>query len=150
MLQRVADVLGLVGHEGAQRLDQLQLIGEQLVGRYAVGAVHRRHGQAEDVAVCHVEPSAGADDDDVAVADGHGRRESSVIGADNLLRSSGRHADEGAHAPRLADQRLLRVRYIDDAGPARAAAIAADQAEPGLGSLENQDVGGGMVDRVGE
>jgi HemY protein len=48
-------------------------------------------------------------------------------------------AECSAGSPRLGDERPI-VRNIDDAGPTLAAAGPADEAEPGFGALEHQDI----------
>jgi hypothetical protein len=146
MAQRVADILGLVGHQRAQGLNELELVGQQLVGGYAVRTVYGGYGQADDLAIAELEPSISPDDDYVTIAHRYRGRESGVVGAHDLLGTSGGHADQRAHTPSLADEGLLRVGDVDYPRPARAAAVAADQAEPSLGSLEHKDVRRWMAD----
>jgi hypothetical protein len=150
VLQRVPDVHSLISHERAQRLYELKLVGEQLVGRNAVGAVHGCHSEAKDVTVTHVQAAIGAHDDDVAISHRHRRGGPGVVWAHDLLRTPRRDADRSSHAPSLANQRRLRVGDFDDPRPAGAAPIAADQAEAGLRFLENEDVGRRMCHRMGE
>ncbi|MDQ2933729.1 MAG: hypothetical protein M3R49_01900 [Chloroflexota bacterium] len=63
-----------------------ELVGEQLVGRYAVGSVDRGGRPANEVGVPERDPSIGADDHDVPLADWHCDRMPGIVGTRDLDR----------------------------------------------------------------
>ena len=146
----VADVLRAVRHEGPQRVHELELVGQELVGRHAFRAVDGGGRQAQDIRVPEVDRPLGPEDDDVAVAHRHGDGVLRVVRAGDLARARAGEPEGHAGIPCAADERAI-ARDVDDPGPARSAAGPADEAEAGLRLLEDEDIlgGGGGIGAAG-
>ena len=136
----VAHADRLVGHQRSQRVDHLEFVGKELVGGHGVGLIDRRGREPDEVGVTHLERPAGAEDDDVALPDGHGGGAARVIRPGDVAIAAAVDANDGADAPGSADEQIVRVVEVHDAGPAVATSDAAHQREAVVAVLEHEHI----------
>lgn len=145
VLDRAVDGLRPVLHQGAQRVDDLELVGEELRGWGAVELVDDARGRTKHVRVRLRDALSGAEHDDVPVANGDSDRVVRVVGPADRNRHVRRDLLRRAPAPRTRDDRIIDVIQINDACPAGTAATPANEHEAMRRPLEDEDVLGGDV-----
>ncbi|MBA2631597.1 MAG: hypothetical protein H0U86_01135 [Chloroflexi bacterium] len=136
----VPNILRSVRHQPAHCVDELKLIGKQLVSWDAVDAVDGSDGNTHEIRLAHLDRPIRSEDDDEVLADRHRHRMARMVRPCDLARMGSGLPACHAGSPGASNKRVVGQIEVDDPRPACSATCAADQREAGVRVPEHEDI----------